>query len=339
MNALPGIAAEEHAPAFGDPLYVIDVACDSGGEFASDRGALYVEAPGTIRVGLDRSGRLPAVDAAAFDLLLTTAESSARPWIGIPAAQFDAAIDALRAATRRRPLAASVLAQVLRDGEKLSFGAALSLESLAYSTLLGGSEFRAWRTARPPRAARVDDPLRVRSHCSDNLLSIELARAARRNAFDARMRDELVEALAVAVADASLCVELRGDGPDFSAGGDLEEFGSATDLALAHAIRTLRSPAAQLHRVRERATAFLHGACIGAGIEVPAAAARVVADVDAWFQLPEIAMGLIPGAGGTVTLPRRIGRHRMLYWALSGQRMDVRRALDWGLVDGLQERA
>jgi enoyl-CoA hydratase/carnithine racemase len=44
-------------------------------------------------------------------------------------------------------------------------------------------------------------------------------------------------------------------------------------------------------------------------------------------------MGLIPGAGGTVSLPRRIGRWRTAYLALSGQRLDLPTALTWGLVD------
>ena len=79
----------------------------------------------------------------------------------------------------------------------------------------------------------------------------------------------------------------------------------------------------------------MHGACIGAGVELPAFAARVVAAPDAFFALPEVAMGLVPGAGGTVSLPRRIGRRRTAYLALTGARLDSRRALDWGLVDAI----
>jgi enoyl-CoA hydratase/carnithine racemase len=128
---------------------------------------------------------------------------------------------------------------------------------------------------------------------------------------------------------------LRGDGRAFSSGGDLDEFGSTPDPATAHAIRTLRSPALLVHRLRELTTAHLHGACIGAGIEVPAAAQHVIAREDCSFRLPEIGMGLIPGAGGTVTIPRRIGRHRTLHWALSDRTLDVRIAKEWGLIDGV----
>ena len=120
---------------------------------------------------------------------------------------------------------------------------------------------------------------------------------------------------------------------DFSAGGDLSEFGESTDLVRAHAIRTLRSPARLMHSLAARTTAFLHGACVGAGIEIPAAAGQVIAAPDTRFWLPELQMGLMPGAGGTVTIARRIGRRRMLFWALTGRQIDARTALDWGLVD------
>ncbi len=83
--------------------------------------------------------------------------------------------------------------------------------------------------------------------------------------------------------------------------------------------------------------AEVHGACIGAGIELPAFARRVVAREDTWFQLPELAMGLVPGAGGTVSIPRRIGRQRTAWLALTSQRIDAETAWRWGLVDELRK--
>ena len=78
------------------------------------------------------------------------------------------------------------------------------------------------------------------------------------------------------------------------------------------------------------------GGCIGAGIELPAFGARLLAAEDAFFELPEVGMGLVPGAGGTVSLPRRIGRQRTAWMALSGLRVDAPTALAWGLVDELR---
>jgi enoyl-CoA hydratase/carnithine racemase len=59
----------------------------------------------------------------------------------------------------------------------------------------------------------------------------------------------------------------------------------------------------------------------------------VTATAGTFFRLPEVAMGLIPGAGGTASIPRRIGRHRTCYLAISGVDIDLRTALAWGLVD------
>jgi enoyl-CoA hydratase/carnithine racemase len=163
---------------------------------------------------------------------------------------------------------------------------------------------------------------------------IRLDRPAVRNAFDAAMRDELFEALSFAMDHPdALPVILSGEGPAFSAGGDLDEFGQADDPGRAHLIRTLRAPARLVHALRDGTTAHLHGACVGAGIEIPAAAGRIAARPGAMFRLPEVSMGLIPGAGGTVTIPRRIGRRRAAYMAISGAEIDLATALAWGLVD------
>jgi enoyl-CoA hydratase/carnithine racemase len=78
---------------------------------------------------------------------------------------------------------------------------------------------------------------------------------------------------------------------------------------------------------------------VGAGIELPAFAAHVVAHPGAFFQLPEIGMGLIPGAGGTVSLPRRIGRQRTAWLALTGRRLDAPTALAWNLIDEVCDSA
>jgi enoyl-CoA hydratase/carnithine racemase len=80
----------------------------------------------------------------------------------------------------------------------------------------------------------------------------------------------------------------------------------------------------------------VQGACIGAGVEIAAFAARLTATADAWFQLPELAMGLVPGAGGCVSVPRRIGRQRAALMILSGRRINAPTALRWGLIDAIR---
>ncbi len=247
-------------------------------------------------------------------------------------------LEALVAAVAATPIAAATLAQVLRAGDGRTIADGLVVESLAYATLQAGPEHARWLAARGPAprppvvpAKAVDLTRRA------DALHVTLQRPERHNAFSARMRDELCEALALASAD-PLAVVLRGAGPSFCSGGDLDEFGTRSDPATAHLLRMTRSPARLLADLAVRVRAEVHGACIGAGVELAAFASRVIATPDAFFQLPEIGMGLIPGAGGTVSLPRRIGRQRTAYLALSGCRLDAATARAWGLIDALVDR-
>jgi enoyl-CoA hydratase/carnithine racemase len=209
---------------------------------------------------------------------------------------------------------------------------ALVIESLAYSTLQTGMEHQKWLAAHRKRPLRpVAEPVAVRRE--GDVLYVTLSRPDRRNAIDAATRDALLEAFAIADADPDVRLEWSGAGPSFCSGGDLDEFGTLDDPVSAHLIRTSRSIGAAIHRLRDRLTVRVHGRCAGAGVELPAFAGRVIADARATFLLPELAMGLIPGAGGTVSLPRRIGRTRTESLALSGEPIDARTALEWGLID------
>lgn len=237
----------------------------------------------------------------------------------------------------RNPIASMTLVGLLRHNERVSTEDALLAESLAYSTLQHGAEFQSWLASRPIRAIPSDPESPVLVERTGNELHITLNRPHRRNAYSSGLRDALCEALYLVADDTSIeKAILRGAGVCFSAGGDLDEFGAGADAGLAHASRLTRSAAAMLHALRERVEARLHGACVGAGIELPAFARRVVATEDAFFQLPEVTMGLIPGAGGTASILPRIGRRRLAYMALTGARIDVETAYAWGLVDEIQ---
>lgn len=290
--------------------------------------------PGVVRIGVHRGKPPPQDGLETFDILLSADPAAPRPWVGLPPDRLDSVVSDLEARVRAQPAAAAVAAQVLRMTLFLPFDQALLLESFAYSLLLASEGFTAWRAANPPRTRPPDDAPRVAIDAGGTGLAIRLTRPAARNAFDAALRDELCEALAFALdhPDAPP-VTLAGEGPSFSAGGDLDEFGSAADPGQAHLVRTLRSPVRLAHALGPRLTVRLHGACVGAGVEVPAAAGRVIASPDARFRLPEVGMGLIPGAGGTASLPRRIGRRRTAFMALSGADIDLPTALSWGLVD------
>jgi enoyl-CoA hydratase/carnithine racemase len=288
-----------------------------------------------ILVGVAPHGASAAV-SAVLDLTLVphTVDRVTREQVAV--ADPQAALAALRTAAVAHPQAAIVLAGLLRRTATQTVLDALDAESFAYSTLLGGREFRAWldgKVRRSPRPASGDPVLVARD---GDELHVTLNRPERRNAYSAEVRDALVAALEIALLDPGVRrVVLDGAGPAFSAGGDLDEFGTSPDLATAHLVRTRAGAAAPLYRLGDRVEARLHGACVGAGIELPAFAARVIARPGTTFRLPEVGMGLIPGAGGTVGIPRRIGRWRTLYLALTGTALDTETALDWGLVDDI----
>ncbi|MBU6207245.1 MAG: enoyl-CoA hydratase/isomerase family protein [Alphaproteobacteria bacterium] len=233
-----------------------------------------------------------------------------------------------------RGTAATILERLLRAQRGMNFEQALEMESLAYSTLLGGAAFRRWLVARGDvsSAPIAAPPLQVAR--DGNTLTLMLNDPANRNAISAPMRDGLFDILTNALDDPTQPhIIIKGAGKCFSVGGHLPEFGTASDLAQAYLIRMERSIARLIDALRDRCTVHFHGAVIGSGLEVFAAAARCTAMPDTWFQLPEVKMGLIPGAGGTVTIPRRIGHERALELMLSGKRIGAGQALDWSLID------
>lgn len=241
----------------------------------------------------------------------------------------------IRKAVEARPIAAATLVQLLRLLPSLSLEDGLVAESLAYAALQGSSEHREWQAGRV-RAADRRAPGAVLLTREGDAVTVTLDRPDAGNALDRPMRDALHEAFALANLDTTITsVTLRGTGRCFSLGADLEEFGTTLDPATAHAIRRRTLPANEALRCADRFVAEIDGACVGSGLELAAFASRITATRRSWFQLPELAMGIIPGAGGCVSLTRRIGRQRTALMVLSGRRISAQKALEWGLVDAL----
>lgn len=238
---------------------------------------------------------------------------------------------------RRRPHAAAICDDVLRAVDpNAPARAGVITESLAYSVLQAGPEFAGWLAERGPATVPdTTEPVLI-DRDGDTLL-LRFNRPQRHNAFSNAMRAALLDGLAVAAADTSIDeVVLSGAGRSFCSGGDLAEFGGFTDVASAHLARTRHSPALALDaltaRLGARCRADVHGQVLGSGLEMAAFCGRVRAHPEAVLGLPELNLGLIPGAGGTVSITRRIGRWRTGYLILSGRTIDASTALRWGLV-------
>ena len=298
------------------------------------------------------TGVLVAVGSAA-----DIASPPARPWIEhatftlsedavaerrvINVDSIAAAITELTTRIEMWPQAATVCDDVLRAVDPAAPAlAGVITESLAYSTLQSGAEFAAWLRQRGPAAAPVlPDP--VVADRDGNTLHIRFNRPGRHNAFSNDSRAALLEALDIARCDPSVDeVVLSGNGPSFCSGGDLAEFGSFADPVSAHIARVRYSPALVLDelttRLGMRCLARVHGQVLGSGLEMAAFCGWVKAQRDSVLGLPELALGLIPGAGGMVSVTRRIGRWRTAYLVLSGRTIDAATALDWALVDAIE---
>jgi len=318
-------ASERRSPLFGEPAVWVELGTEPAAELRDARAWQGLAELPAVSVGVATAGVAAGAEALAAALDVVVTDAGAQATIAVT--------------VERQPLASLVLAQLLRHSLARSVADGLLAESLAYSTLQAGPEFAAWRATRRERKREPEAEPAVLARRDGAELTLVLNRPQKRNAFSAEMRDALCEALAFVIRDDSLRrVVLSGAGPSFCSGGDLDEFGTLPDPATAHAIRSTRNAAALLARVADRVEARVHGACVGAGVELPAFCRRVEADPGAFFQLPEVGLGLVPGAGGTVSLPRRIGRQRTAWLALTGQRLSAEHARAFGLVDEIVAR-
>ncbi len=120
-------------------------------------------------------------------------------------------------------------------------------------------------------------------------------------------------------------------GRTFIAGADISEFGKPPTAPL------LPSVLDAIENLGKPVIAAVHGSALGGGFEVALAAHYRIAAPSAKFGLPEIKLGLIPGAGGTQRLPRLIGAQKALELILSGDPVGAPEAKEWGILDELAE--
>ena len=282
----------------------------------------------------------PLVEALTLTLCSPEVLPPSHELIQVP--ELEGGYESLRAAVAEKPQAAVALGLLLRQTPSLETAPALAAEAAVYSMLLGGREFADWSSGAGQRRAATHLPAsHVQLQRSGNRLNVQLDHPQRHNALSVAMREELFCALELAVLDEQIKgVEISGAGDSFCSGGDLAEFGTAVDLVAAYLVRLDRAPWRLMDNLRDRLDEQLsvrvHGAAIGAGAELAAFGGRVTCTQATYFQLPELSMGLVPGAGGTVSITRRIGRWRAAWAMLTGQRIDADTALRWGLVDEIE---
>ncbi|EKU82236.1 enoyl-CoA hydratase [Massilia sp. UYP32] len=163
---------------------------------------------------------------------------------------------------------------------------------------------------------------------------VVLTRAAQINAINDDIRQGVPQALRELDADPEVrVIAIRGDGQrGFCAGADIKEK-RAPESAIE--VRRRMQGARWIEAidaVQKPVIAAVHGYCMGGGMELALACDIRFAAPDAIFSLPETALGLIPGGGGTQRLARVVGPGRAMDLLLTGERLDARAARDIGLV-------
>ncbi|GLK95033.1 enoyl-CoA hydratase [Achromobacter xylosoxidans] len=154
------------------------------------------------------------------------------------------------------------------------------------------------------------------------------------NALSAAVRGDLARVIREAQADPQVrAVLLMGAGKNFIAGADIREFGKPPQAPI------LPEVCNQIEASAKPVVAVLHGAALGGGLEIAMAAHYRVALEGAKLGLPEVNLGLLPGAGGTQRAPRLMGAQASLDLMLTGKHLSARAALEAGLVDTLSSDA
>ncbi|HEX5379630.1 MAG TPA: 3-hydroxyacyl-CoA dehydrogenase NAD-binding domain-containing protein, partial [Phenylobacterium sp.] len=152
------------------------------------------------------------------------------------------------------------------------------------------------------------------------------------NALSANVREGLFQGFKAAIADpAAKAIVLICDGRTFIAGADITEFGGAMKGASLSDVQDM------MENSPKPVVAAIHGTALGGGLEVALCAHYRVAVPSARLGLPEVNLGLLPGAGGTQRLPRVAGVEKALEMMTSGRHAPAKEALEMGLVDELVE--
>ena len=160
---------------------------------------------------------------------------------------------------------------------------------------------------------------------------VTLNRPKALNALNQALVEELNAALAIFENDQHVgCTIITGSGKAFAAGADVKEMADQTFVE-AYLGKFLEGWSG-LSRARKPVIAAVSGYCLGGGCELAMMCDFIIATETAKFGLPEITLGIMPGAGGTQRLPRLIGKAKAMDMILTGRMMDAAEAERSGLV-------
>jgi enoyl-CoA hydratase/carnithine racemase len=124
----------------------------------------------------------------------------------------------------------------------------------------------------------------------------------------------------------------------FCAGSDIKEFGSVADDVVGKKLAAENAAFSRLAAFPKPTIAAIEGLAFGGGLELAVCCDLLVMAADARLALPEVKLGVFPGSGGTLRLPRRIGEARAKQLMFTGEPIDAATALAWGLITQVAPR-
>ncbi|SHI08004.1 enoyl-CoA hydratase/isomerase family protein [Pollutimonas bauzanensis] len=175
-----------------------------------------------------------------------------------------------------------------------------------------------------------------------HLLVVVLNRPESGNALNTAMLEEVVDLFGSLYVDPGdvRCLLLTGAGDRiFCAGGDLKERNNMTDEEWRQQHALTEQMIRHMRECPVPIIAAINGAAFGGGCELAVAVDFAYASDNAKFALPEVTLGIMPGAGGTQNLPRACGLRRAKEITLTGSSFTAQEALDWGIVNKVVPQA
>ena len=160
-----------------------------------------------------------------------------------------------------------------------------------------------------------------------NLVTLDLTRELDA-ALDRLARDAAVRVLVVTGAGERA----------FCAGSDIKEFGGVAEDVVDKKLTAENAAFSRLAAFPRPTIAAINGLAFGGGLELAVCCDLLVAAADARLALPEVKLGVFPGSGGTIRVPRRIGEGRAKLLMFTGEPIDADTALAWGLVNRVVPR-
>jgi len=162
---------------------------------------------------------------------------------------------------------------------------------------------------------------------------IFLNRPEKANALNSAALEELRAAVAALEPDEALrVVVLGGRGKTFCGGADVAELKSLNAATAGPFVEKIHNVCKAIRELPVPVVAAVHGAVIGAGLEIAAACDLRIAAEGTKFAMPEVRLG-IPSVVEAALLPRLVGSGRAAWLMLTGEAIDARRALEWGLIE------